>query len=90
MFGKPFSPLAFLTRVPFWYIAGGIGYVIGVVVGKKIGWLVAYEIPIKEVFDFGARFGCVTQLVFQLYRSLRAELSRTSTDEKRIQRNIGT
>jgi hypothetical protein len=54
-------------RIPLWYVAGGAGYVAGMVVGKKIGAMGFYDIPIRPLFHTGARLGTILQLAFVLF-----------------------
>ena len=63
---KPFSLLAYATRIPFWYMAGGIGYTMGMLIAKKLGLLTAYDIPVKNVFDLGGWIGVVVQVPLQV------------------------
>jgi hypothetical protein len=68
---RPFTWYVILTKVPFWFMAGGIGYVVGVVVIKKIGWLSVYEFPIQSFFITGAIVFCPVQF-FAHWRAHRA------------------
>ncbi len=57
MFKKPFSFYAYLTRLPLWWMAGGIGYTIGILFMLKADYIVINDIPIKNVFFFGSTIG---------------------------------
>ncbi|MDI6766677.1 MAG: hypothetical protein QME52_07635 [Bacteroidota bacterium] len=73
MIEKPFGWLAYLTRIPFWWIAGGMGYTIGLLFSKKLGLFNINEIPIILFFIFGGNLGIIIQvfLQFRVYRILK-------------------
>jgi hypothetical protein len=52
------------SRVPFWYIGGAVGYVVGMLVAKKAGMLAFYDIPVRALFEFGGVAGTLFQLSF--------------------------
>ena len=66
MMMEPSSLRGFVLRLPFLYVAGGIGYTGGMVIAKKIGLIRFYDIPIQPVFVFGARMGIIVLLALQL------------------------
>ncbi|MBI1805959.1 MAG: hypothetical protein HYR76_02770 [Ignavibacteria bacterium] len=57
MLRNPLSWYALLTRIPFWFMAGGMGYLIGLLLAKRFGLLDFYEVPVKPLFVVGARLG---------------------------------
>ncbi|HTK81183.1 MAG TPA: hypothetical protein VL633_02735 [Bacteroidota bacterium] len=66
---EPFSTAGFLARLPFWYMACGIGYTIGMLAAKKLGLIGFYDVPISAVFRLGARTGLAQLLMMQLLLS---------------------
>lgn len=66
MHRDPFSAPAYLTRIPFWWLAGGIGYVAGITVAKIALPINFYEVPIKIYFFIGAFAGIFTRLTMQI------------------------
>jgi|ERR1041385_1421784 hypothetical protein len=75
MVENPFSISAYCSRIPFWYIAGGIGYTLAALMAKKLGLLDVTDIPVKGLFDVGGRIECVIQVPLQilLYRKLMSQ-----------------
>ena len=63
---NPFSVLAYSSRLPFWFIAGGIGYTLGMLIAKKYGLLAMYDVPVKQLFQYGGKVGCVIQIPVQI------------------------
>lgn len=57
MFDKPFSLPAYCSRIPFWYLAGGIALEAAVLAARALGLAVLYGIPVRDIFDTGARIG---------------------------------
>ncbi len=51
------------TQLPFWYFAGALGYTLGLIVVKKFGLLIVYDIPIKPFFLFGGAYGTIFQMI---------------------------
>jgi len=43
-----------LTRIPFWFMAGGMGATIGILIAKKYAVLDIQDIPVKPIFAQGA------------------------------------
>ena len=66
MMMEPLSLRGFVLRLPFLYVASGIGYTGGMVIAKKIELIGFYDIPIKPVFVLGAGMGIVVLLAFHL------------------------
>ena len=59
-----------VTKIPFWFIAGGIGYTVGLLTVKKLGLFPVQDIPVKAIFLFGGRFCAVVQIVFEMVELL--------------------
>jgi hypothetical protein len=76
MMRQPFSWFALLSKVTFWYMAGGIGYVVGLMVMKKLGWISVNEFPVASLFDTGATVCCFVQIFVQgnIYRQRKLHL----------------
>lgn len=51
------------TQLPFWYFAGALGYTLGLIVVKKFGLLIVYDVPIKPFFLFGGACGTIFQII---------------------------
>src|SRR5437016_11222359 len=51
------SLLAFLTRMPFWYLGGGCAYVLGMLLAKRFGLMGFYDVPVKPLFSLGGELG---------------------------------
>jgi hypothetical protein len=66
MVENPYSWFAFLTKIPFWYLAGGIGYTLSILISKRIGLIEFYDIPINPFFHTGGKILVVVQIVFQI------------------------
>jgi hypothetical protein len=83
MFKNPFSWFAYLTRVPFWYFSGGIGYTLGILLSKKFGMINESDIPIKPIFYTGGKIGIAIQVLVQIvtYRSSVKMRNRESVHE---------
>jgi len=90
MFLRPLTWYAYLTRIPFWFIGGGIGYTMCVLTSEKAGFLSVQDIPVKSLFIFGGNIGLILQLILQirLYRFVRryrhtehSEIERSSHDQ---------
>ena len=65
MMREPLSLVGFATRIPFLYVASGIGYVICMLAAKKNGLIEFYDIPARTLFIVGARLGIVVWLSLQ-------------------------
>jgi hypothetical protein len=90
MFLHPLTLDAYLTRLPFWFIGGGVGYTMGLLISKKAGLLSVHDIPVKSLFIFGGYFGLILQAVSQIriYRFIRhyhptehSEIERSHNDK---------
>lgn len=81
MFRRPFSIPAYLSRVPFWYLAGGIAFEAAVIASRSFGWLETYGIPAKYDFDMGARIGVLSAALLQaaLFRTVQQTLRGTES-----------
>jgi hypothetical protein len=60
---------ALVGRIPFWYLCGAIGYVLGLLAAKKYGLLTVYDIPVKPLFRFGGLVGMATQVPLEWLHS---------------------
>jgi hypothetical protein len=54
--------VGYAGRIPFWYLWGAIGYVLGLLAAKKFALLTVYDIPVKPLFQFGGLVGIATQV----------------------------
>ncbi len=54
-----------VTRIPYWFIAGGMGYTLGLLTMKKMGFLDVQDIPVKALFLSGGKFSAGMELVFE-------------------------
>lgn len=68
MFSRPFSIPAYVTRLPFWYIAGGIAFEASVLAAQALGLLTLYEMPMRMLFDAGARIGVASAVGLEAWR----------------------
>lgn len=68
MFRNPFSIAGYATRIPFWYVSGGVSYALGVLFAKQLGVLGVWDTPAAALFDFGGRVGCLVQIPLQWYQ----------------------
>lgn len=55
---QSFSRFFWMTKIPFWFYAGGIGYEGGILLSKKFGLMEFYDIPVLPIFRLGG-FLCV-------------------------------
>lgn len=67
MIPKPFSFAGYISRLPFWYFSGAIGYVLGLLTAKKLNLLTVYDIPVKSLFFFGGNIGILIQILLHLW-----------------------
>ncbi len=83
MFQRPFSLPAYVSRIPFWYVAGGIAFESAVLASRSLGWLTRYDLPVKVDFDLGARLGVLSAALLQaaLYRWVQQTVRRTPNPE---------
>ncbi len=54
-----------LSRIPFWYMAGAIGYPVGLILVKKMGWMDPVDIPMRKHVLFGGLFSSGIQSFFE-------------------------
>ena len=66
MVKRPATLIGYLTRIPFWYLAGGVGYVLGMLVAKKAGLIGFYDIPVEPLFALGGKVGCLMQIALRI------------------------
>jgi len=71
---------AYASRIPFWYLCGGMGYVLGLLVAKRYALLTVYDIPVRPLFQFGGLLGIATQLPVQWLDARRR--ARRSNDPR--------
>jgi hypothetical protein len=75
MLVDPHSPIGYGTRVPFWYLAGGIGYLVGILLARRHGLLVLFDVPARQLFRFGGTTGCVFEIPLQILAAYRSSAS---------------
>ena len=73
MLKHPDSLMGPMTRVPFWFFAGGMGYEIGMFAAKKMRLLGCYDTPAKPLFHLGGTLGCLLWLLMEIAGSRRGE-----------------
>jgi len=66
MVQNPFSKFAYLTRIPFWFAAGGIGLSLPVLFAYKWGLVYISVYPQSDLFIWGGIIGCLIQVPLQL------------------------
>jgi len=66
MLQNPFSKFAYLTRIPFWFAAGGIGLSLPVLFAYKWGLIYISVDPQSDLFIWGGIIGCLIQIPLQL------------------------
>jgi hypothetical protein len=73
MIRAPFSLLGYCSRFPFWFFVGAMGYVLALLVAKKMNLLTVYDIPIKPYLVIGGTVGISAQIIFYiiLHRIIR-------------------
>lgn len=90
MFLRPLKWYAYLTRLPFWFIAGGIGYILGLLASENYGWLSVQDIPVRSLFITGGYYGMMMQIFMQIriylffrryHISIQTETERSSDDQ---------
>jgi hypothetical protein len=90
MFAHPLKWYAYLSRIPFWFIGGGISYTLGLLVSEKSGFLSVQDIPVRSLFISGGCIGLFMQCVLQyrMYRFIKSEypmergiIERSNNDE---------
>jgi hypothetical protein len=77
MFPKPFSFPAYCSRVPFWYLAGGLAFESALLATRAAGLAGLYGIPVRQIFDTGALVGVLAGALEQAagYPSVRRLLA---------------
>lgn len=65
MVANPFSFWAFLTRIPFWFIGGGIGFSLASLLAYKYGLVYISVVPQSNLFLIGGILECVLQILIQ-------------------------
>ncbi len=63
MLGKQKRIIAALTRIPFWGIAGGLGYTTVLLLLKRFDLFPAQDIPVRNLFITGCLIGAGIQLI---------------------------
>ena len=63
---RSYSLFAYFCRVPFWFMGGGIGYTLGMLFAKKMGFIGFYDVPVKPLFVFGGELGVVSQILLHI------------------------
>ncbi len=82
MLDDPFAPAAFISRIPFWYLAGGMGYLIGILVAIRLGMMTMYYVPARSLFHFGGIIACLAQVPVQTLTMHRVSiLKRTASGQ---------
>lgn len=66
MMNHPFAWYAYITRVPFWFISGGIAYTTGILLTARAKWLLVHDIPVRDIFISGGFIGFLLQFVMQI------------------------
>lgn len=72
MVANPFSFRAFLTRIPFWFIGGGMGFSLSSLLAYKYGLVYISVVPQSNLFLMGGILECILQIPIQIiwYRFL--------------------
>jgi len=72
MLSDPFSKNAYLTRIPFWFIGGGIGVSLTSLLANKFGFIYILSVPQHHIFIWGGICECLIQIPLQMlvYRNL--------------------
>ena len=71
------------TQLPFWYFAGALGYTLGLIIVKKFGLLIVFDVPIKPFFLFGGMCGAIFQLIMFFAETKFQKKYNFSHDESR-------
>ena len=80
---NPFGWFDLATQLPFWYFAGALGYTLGLIVTKKIGLLIVFDVPIKPFFLFGGLCGTIFQIIMFFAETKFQRKYNFSHDESR-------
>ena len=54
-----------LVHIPFWFMAGAVGFEVMMLLAIKFGLSMTRDVPVKEIFLLGGRSACVTFLILQ-------------------------
>ncbi|MDI6804322.1 MAG: hypothetical protein QME58_10835, partial [Bacteroidota bacterium] len=66
MMANPFSFWAFFTRIPFWFIGGGMGFSISSLLAYKFGLVYISVVPQSNLFLLGGILECILQIPIQI------------------------
>lgn len=66
MVANPFSFRAFLTRIPFWFIGGGMGFSLSSLLVYKYGIVYISVVPQSNLFLLGGFLECILQIPIQV------------------------
>lgn len=66
MLNHPFAWYAYISRVPFWFISGGIAYTTGILLASRAKWLLVHDIPVRDIFISGGFIEFLLQFVMQI------------------------
>jgi hypothetical protein len=66
MLENPFSKFSFITRIPFWFISGGIGLSFPVLFAYKYGLIYISLVSQSDLFIWGGIVGCLMQIPLQI------------------------
>ncbi len=66
MIANPYSFKAFLTRIPFWFIGGGIGFSLSNLFAYKFGLVYISIVPQSNLFLMGGILECILQIPSQI------------------------
>lgn len=66
MIANPFSFWAFLSRIPFWFIGGGMGFSLSSLLAYKFGLVYISVVPQSNLFLLGGILECILQIPIQI------------------------
>jgi hypothetical protein len=77
LLARPFSIAGYLSRLPFWYLAGGMALEAALLAMRAAGLAGLYGVPARDLFDAGARVGLVGGVLWHaaLYPSVQRLLA---------------
>ncbi len=80
-----FSLTAYLSRIPFWYVGGGMGFSLPLLFAKKFELIYIFDVPQYQYFIIGGILQIVVQIPLQylLYKSLVDEVKTYSQDRNK-------
>ncbi len=72
MLENPFSFKAYITRIPFWFVSGGVAFSAAYLFASKWGLIYILSVPQYNLFFLGGIFECLIQIPLQviLYQTL--------------------